>query len=175
MPYWTTAGLRGSSFEEQIELTNNLYKKHNLAIIQKVPTPITPIEVDNKARIITKAFFEKKSTVDFIGVAQGVPICFDAKETHLANFPLKNIHEHQIDFMDSFRRQKGVSFLIVHFTKFNKMYFLPSKQLSDFYAASKSTGRKSIPLDDFEERYEIKNASGFPVHYLVAVNEYLRV
>ena len=174
MSYWTTAGLKGSSFEEQIELTNNLYKKYNLAIIQKVPTPITPIEVDNKARIITKAFFEKKSTVDFIGVAQGVPICFDAKETHLTNFPLKNIHEHQIDFMDSFRKQKGVSFLIVHFTKFSKMYFLPSKQLSDFYAVSKSTGRKSIPLDDFEEKYEIKNTSGFPVHYLVAVNEYLR-
>ena len=70
MAQWNTRGLRGSAFEEMINLTNQLYWQHGLAIIQKVPTPITPIEVSNKDRIITKAFFGEKSMITQIVHAQ---------------------------------------------------------------------------------------------------------
>jgi len=53
MAHWKTRGLRGSAFEEMIDLTNQLYTQRGLAIIQKVPTPMTPVEVDNKERTIT--------------------------------------------------------------------------------------------------------------------------
>jgi len=89
LAYWNTRGLRGSAFEELITLTNQLYMQHGLAVIQKVPTPITPIEVNNLSHTITSAYFEKKSTVDFIGVAQGIALCFDAKETQYKNLPLR--------------------------------------------------------------------------------------
>ncbi len=46
MGYWNSRGLRGSSFEEMINITNNVYKERGLAIIQKIPTPITPINLD---------------------------------------------------------------------------------------------------------------------------------
>ena len=41
-----------------------------------------------------------KSTVDYIGAVQGIPVCFDAKECGGADVPLRNIHPHQIAFME---------------------------------------------------------------------------
>ncbi|MCL1882419.1 MAG: Holliday junction resolvase RecU [Defluviitaleaceae bacterium] len=173
MPHWNTRGLRGSAFEELIDLTNRLYSQKGLAVIQKVPTPITPITVDNKARTITSAYFEKKSTVDFIGVAQGIAICFDAKETRQMSLPLRNIHLHQIEFMENFRKQKGVSFLLVHFQTKNEIFLLPCEVLAKYKKAAESGGRKSIPYADFDPALIVKNEGGFPVHYLVAINAYL--
>ena len=173
MAYWKTQGLRGGAFEEIINLTNDLYLQRGLANIQKIPTPITPVEVDNKARIITSAYFERKSTVDFIGVAQGLAICFDAKETTLLNLPMRNIHAHQIDFMENFRKQQGVSFLLVNFKLKGEIFLLPSEILAKYHNLAQNGGRKSIPYSEFNPAFLVPNKNGFPVHYLVAVNAYL--
>ena len=85
---WTSRGLRGSTLEEMINRTNEQYRDKHLALIQKVPTPITPIKIDKESRHITLAYFEKKSTVDYIGAVQGIPVCFDAKECKTDSFPL---------------------------------------------------------------------------------------
>ena len=63
-------GLRGSVLEEMINMSNEVYRNHGLALIQKVPTPITPINIDKESRHITLAYFEQKSTVDYIGVVK---------------------------------------------------------------------------------------------------------
>ncbi|RKJ31443.1 Holliday junction resolvase RecU, partial [bacterium 1XD42-8] len=86
MATWSSRGLRGSGFEEQINRTNEKYREKGLALIQKVPTPITPIRIDKENRHITLAYFEQKSTVDYIGAVQGIPVCFDAKECSLDTF-----------------------------------------------------------------------------------------
>ena len=80
MPTWNSRGLRGSFLEELVNMTNEKYQMQNLALVQKIPTPIKPINIDQETRHITLAYFEQKSTVDYIGVVQGIPICFDAKE-----------------------------------------------------------------------------------------------
>ena len=80
MPSWNSRGLRGSALEESVNMTNEKYREQGLALIQKIPTPITPVEMDKEHGHITMAYFDKKSTVDYIGVVQGVPVCFDAKE-----------------------------------------------------------------------------------------------
>lgn len=67
---WTSRGLRGSTLEEMINRTNEQYRDKHLALIQKVPTPITPIKIDKESRHITLAYFEKKSTVDYIGAVR---------------------------------------------------------------------------------------------------------
>ena len=100
-------GLRGSVLEEMINRTNSVYREKRLALIQKVPTPITPITIDKESRHITLAYFEQKSTVDYIGAVQGIPICFDAKECKSDNFSLQNIHEHQFEFMADFEKKNG--------------------------------------------------------------------
>ena len=96
MATWNSRGLRGSVLEEMINKSNETYAEKGLAVIQKVPTPITPIQIDKENRHITLAYFDQKSTVDYIGVIQGIPVCFDAKVCHTDTFPLANIHEHGI-------------------------------------------------------------------------------
>ena len=108
MGTWNSRGLRGSTLEELINRTNDSYREKKLALIQKVPTPITPITIDKESRHITLAYFEQKSTVDYIGAVQGIPVCFDAKECAASTFPLQNLHPHQIAFMKEFEEQGGV-------------------------------------------------------------------
>ena len=173
MGYWTSRGLRGSALESIINFTNEFYRQKNLAVIQKIPTPITPVEVDNKKRTITLAYFDAQSTVDYIGMAQGVGICFDAKETGLKSLPIQNIHEHQIEFMEEFERQGGVAFLLVHFSAVGKYYFLSMKILKEFWIGAKKGERKSIPLSAFKPEYEILTKGSGIINYLETINTYL--
>ena len=73
MGTWNTRGLRGSALEDIINRSNDSYREKKLALIQKVPTPITPISIDKESRHITLAYFDQKSTVDYIGAVQGIP------------------------------------------------------------------------------------------------------
>jgi len=118
MATWNSRGLRGSSLEELINKTNEKYKDNHLALIQKVPTPITPIKIDKESRHITLAYFEQKSTVDYIGTVQGIPVCFDAKECAVDTFSLANIHPHQVEFMEEFENQQGVAFILIQLSSF---------------------------------------------------------
>ena len=117
MATWNSRGLRGSALEDLINRTNEVYEANALALIQKIPTPITPINIDKNTRHITLAYFDQKSTVDYIGAVQGIPVCFDAKECHTDTFPLQNIHAHQVAFMRRFEGQQGIAFFLIHFTK----------------------------------------------------------
>ena len=71
MPTWKSRGLRGSALEDMINRTNEKYAEAGLALIQKIPTPITPIRMDKESRHITLAYFDQKSTVDYIGAEIG--------------------------------------------------------------------------------------------------------
>lgn len=174
MGYWNTRGLRGSTLEELINLTNDVYRQKNLAIIQKIPTPIKPVEIDTKMRTITLAYFEQVSTVDYIGAVQGIPICFDAKETNRKSLPIQNVHPHQISFMDDFQKQKGIAFLLVHFIEYDEYYYLPFTVLKQYWDGAQNSERKSIPYSAFDKDYIIKSKSGAILNYLESINVYLK-
>ena len=133
MGTWNSRGLRGSTLEDFINLSNDKYLQENLALIQKIPTPIKPLKIDQQTRHITLAYFDQKSTVDYIGVVQGIPVCFDAKECATDTFPLQNIHPHQIAFMENFEKQNGISFIILYFSKYNEFYYLPFSDIIKFW------------------------------------------
>lgn len=171
MAMWNTRGLRGSALEELLNLSIEQYRTKNLALIQKIPTPITPVNIDKSTRHITLAYFEKQSTVDYIGVVQGIPVCFDAKECATDTFPLSNIHEHQIKFMEDFERQDGISFLIISYTHKNYYIYLPFKRLKEFYERSLNGGRKSFRFEELDYDYEIKKGIGVPLHFLEAIKK----
>lgn len=171
MAYFKSAGLRGSELEEMINITNDLYLKEGVALIQKIPTPITPIEMDQEKRVIKLAYFEKKSTVDYIGVAQGVPICFDAKETMKTAMPLQNIHEHQVEYMENFKRQNGVSFFIFYYKSVEKCYLVP---LEKYLEIVKDNTKKSISYKEFSKEYELKIERGTYINYLNKLNNFIQ-
>ncbi len=166
MGTWNSRGLRGSTLEDLINISNEKYKDAGLGLIQKIPTPIKPINIDKETRHITLAYFDQKSTVDYIGVVQGIPVCFDAKETAAENYPLQNIHAHQIEFMDNFEKQKGVSFIILSFTKKDETYYIPFRDVKKFWDRAQEGGKKSFSYDEIDRDYLIPSSGGVAIHYL---------
>lgn len=166
MATWNSRGLRGSTLEDLINHTNEFYRQKEMALVQKIPTPITPVKIDKSQGTISLAYFEKDSTVDYIGVVQGVPICFDAKECAVDTFSLRNIHEHQIEFMSDFEKQNGISFLIIMFTAKNKFYYMPFRELKSYLERAKNGHAKNFKFDELNKEYFITSESGAMVHYL---------
>ncbi|MBO5509801.1 MAG: Holliday junction resolvase RecU [Lachnospiraceae bacterium] len=171
MGTWSTRGLRGSTLEELINITNETYREKKLGLVQKIPTPITPVKIDKEKGNISLAYFEKDSTVDYIGLIQGVPICFDAKECATDTFPLRNIHEHQLKFMEEFEEQKGISFLIVMFTSRNDYYYMRYKELKKYIDRVKEGHANNFKYEELDDNYFIKASGGVMVHYLPALQK----
>jgi len=173
MGIWKSRGLRGSVLEDYLNVTNEIYRAAGLALVQKIPTPITPMEIDQRTKHITLAYFDHRSTVDYIGAVQGIPICFDAKECAKDTFPLQNVHDHQIEFMRDFEKQRGVAFLIVFFTARDEYYYLPFTELAAYWERMKKGGRKSFTYEEMDKRFRIRRTAETPVHYLEQLAAYL--
>ncbi len=153
MATWSSRGLRGQAFEELINHTLETYRNNNLCLIQKIPTPITPIEFNKERGQISLAYFEKKSTVDYIGVVQSIPVCFDAKECNVDRFSLQNIHVHQIEFMKDFETQGGVAFFLIYFTHKNTFYYMRFSEAMGFVKRSEEQGIKSFKYEELSQDY----------------------
>ena len=150
MATWNSRGLRGSTLEDLINRTNEKYLESNLALIQKIPTPITPIKIDKEHRHIT----------------QGIPVCFDAKECAQDTFALQNIHRHQVAFMDRFEKQKGIAFFLIYYSHREQFYYLPYAHLRYFWDRAQEGGRKSFRLDELNPEYFLPKKNGVLVPYL---------
>lgn len=170
MGTWNSRGLRGSTLEEMVNRTNEWYLEKGLALIQKIPTPITPVKMDKEHRHITLAYFEQRSTIDYIGAVQGIPVCFDAKECVTDTFPLQNIHEHQIQFMKAFEKQEGIAFILIYYSAKNILYYMRFVELYEFWMRAKKGGRKSFRFEELDKRFFLEFFRGCYVPYLDAVN-----
>ena len=178
MGTWNSRGLRGSTLEDMINHTNEAYRSKRLALIQKIPTPITPMEIDKDTRHITLAYFDQKSTVDYIGIVQGISVCFDAKECATDTFPLSNLHKHQINFMKEFDEQGGISFIILSYTSRDEIYYIPFRDIYRFWQRMIDGGRKSFIYEEIDHDFLIKKSGEAIVHYLEMIqkdmDEYIR-
>lgn len=170
MATWNSRGLRGSTLEDLINYTNQIYQEKKLAMVQKIPTPIKPIQIDKEKRHITLAYFDQKSTVDYIGAVQGYPICFDAKECATDTFPLQNIHEHQVNFMQAYEEQGGISFMILSFTARNEFYYLRFQELLAYWKRTEESVPKNFKYQELDSRFFILSKQGVYLHYLEALN-----
>lgn len=168
-----TFGNRGMNLEDDLNQTNEYYRINDIAIIYKKPTPITINKVDYKSRIdavIKEAHFKIPSTTDYNGIYKGKYIDFEAKETKsTTSFPLSNIHTHQIKHLESIVNHGGIGFIIVSFTKLDKVYLLFLEDLMNFINSNK---RASIPITFFEKNgYLIKNGYNPRLDYLKILDE----
>lgn len=173
MATWNSRGLRGSTLEEMVNRSNEKYENDGLALIQKIATPITPIRIDKESGHITLAYFDQKSTVDYIGAVQGIPVCFDAKECSKDTFNLQNIHPHQVDFMKKFEKQGGISFFLIYFSHKDMLYYLPMDHFVNFWDRKLGGGRKSFRFDELDPKYILPKKSGLLVPYLEGIKLYL--
>ena len=171
MPTFNSRGLRGSSLDECVNHTNDVLRQDGLALIQKIPTPITPIDIDKETRHITLAYFEKKSTIDYIGAVQGIPVCFDAKECNVDSFPMHNIHEHQMTFMEDFEKQDGISFFLIYFSHREIYYYMRFEEALHFWNRGRSGGRKSVRIEELDDEFFFSSSNGYFLPYLDMINK----
>ena len=171
MATWNSRGLRGSTLEELINRTNEQYREKGLALIQKIPTPITPVRMDKENRQITLAYFEQRSTVDYIGAVQGIPVCFDAKECGTDTFPLANIHPHQVRFMSDFEKQGGLAFFLLFYSMEDLFYYLPLRNLKKYWKRMEEGGRKSFRREELDPSFYLPQKTGFLVPYLEGIRK----
>lgn len=162
---------RGMNFEDDLNLTNNYYLEINKAIIYKKPTPITISKVEfnsKKERVIKEAYFKIPSTTDYNGIYKGKYIDFEAKETKLKNFPLINIHKHQIEHLKRINEHGGIAFILVHFSSLNEIYYLDIKDLLYYLENYK---KSYVSYDFFNAKgYLIKEKINPRIDYLSVID-----
>ena len=166
-------GNRGKSFEKMIQTSNQQYKFQDRALVQKIPTPVTVLDIDSQTGNIRSGFYEQKSTVDYMGTYQGYAIAFEAKETNVeTRFDLSNIKEHQYNFLKSWRASGGIGFVILQFSALDEIYYLPFALLEEYWENMNNGGRKSIPYNEIaEEKYKITNDGLIVVDYLAVIDD----
>lgn len=168
----TLQGNRGMVFEAMIDLTNQRYDRLGLAVVNKRPTPVKVLKI--AAGRITSGYYEKASTVDYDGlIPGGRSIVFEAKSVNsLDRFDLKNLHDHQVDYLLKCHKMDGIAFLLVEFKKHRKTYLLPYTVLRYFWEAYKRKQGSSIHITDFDvHAYEVLQGR-VPIDYLQAVERH---
>lgn len=166
-----TQGNRGMSFEAVIDLSNQRYDRLNLAVVNKRATPVKVLRIANGR--ITSGYYEQPSTVDYDGlIPGGRAIVFEAKSVaSLSRFDLKNLKDHQMDYLLKCHKMDGIAFLLVEFVKQDKIYLLPYTALRYYWSAYKAKKGSSIHITDFEiHAYEVPKKR-VPVDYLSVVNK----
>jgi recombination protein U len=162
---------RGMAFEGLIDYTNRLYEQQGVAVINKRPTPVKIL--GRNARGMVHGYLEKPSTVDYDGTYRGRSVVFEAKSTkELNRFDLKNIHDHQVEYLNKCHQAGAISFILIEFAKHRSVYLMPIETLKHYWLRSKNgvRGSKSIPIDDFEINAYQVGAGRVPIDYLSVVS-----
>lgn len=167
----TSTSNRGNALEEDINLSNQYYLAHDIAVVHKKPTPIQVVKVDypsrNKAKI-TEAYYRRASTTDYNGIYNGRYLDFEAKETkNKTSFPLSSIHEHQIKHLESVIRHGAIAFFIIRFTTLDETYLVYAQDVIHFI---KNHTRKSIPHKWFQKHgHMLEMSYQIPCNYLEVI------
>ncbi|WP_265181918.1 Holliday junction resolvase RecU [Geomicrobium sp. JCM 19055] len=168
---------RGMTLEDDLNASIHHYLQIGKAVIHKKPTPVQIVSVDYPKRTrakITEAYFRQASTTDYNGIYKGYHLDFEAKETHQKqSFPLKNIHDHQIEHLNAVTAHGGLAFLILRFAHSKETYVLKAE---DFMKLKAETDRKSIKKDDIATLGIFVNPSILPtIDFLPAVEQLFRL
>lgn len=156
----------GSGFEGLISAASNQYERRGVAFIKKTPNPWKVISRGNQ---IVKAFpSTENKLVDFMGVADGRAIHFEAKSTSEVNrFDLSMLTDDQYEFLKKSYDHGAHTFVLIEFVKRFEVWCLPFSILDMFWRAALQGGRKSIPYDTVADLgYRVRQSRGFVLDYL---------
>lgn len=164
---------RGQTLENMLETTNKQYLFQDKALIQKIPTPVKVLDINSRTGKITSGFYKQKSTVDYVGTYEGIPLAFDAKETNVnTRFDLSNVKQHQYQYLKDWVLNGGIGFLIVYFNDLDEIYYLPFELLAKYWREMKQGGRKSIPYEEIaNEKFLLSSKGLVLVDYLAVVDK----
>ncbi|AJH17043.1 Holliday junction resolvase RecU [Bacillus mycoides] len=165
-------GNRGMAFEKLINLSNEMYQRGRVALINKRPTPVKVLKMVYGR--VKDGYYESKSTVDYDGVYKGRAIAFEAKSTNEINrFDLKNIARHQLDYLEKAEKMGAICFFLIGFSKDKSVFLVPLSVIQAYVRMSQQPkGKKSIPRADFDiYGYLADQTERAPVDYLQYIDE----
>ncbi|MCU5414697.1 Holliday junction resolvase RecU [Bacillus wiedmannii] len=165
-------GNRGMAFEKLINLSNEMYQRGGVALINKRATPVKVLK--SAGGRVLNGFYEAKSTVDYDGVYKGRAIAFEAKSTQsLTRFDLSNIAQHQLDYLEKAEKMGAVCFFLIEFSKDQTIFLVPASVVQSYVRMShQPNGKKSISRADFDiYGYLVEQTERAPVDYLQYIDE----
>ena len=137
--------IKGNELEKLAGRANLNYRQQVRALILKIPVPII---------LTSRGLVAQESTVDFAGIVEGgYFLAFDAKETqNKTSFPLKNIKQHQVTYLNYVQKLGGYAFFMIHFKKVHKdkVYITPMYLINNYI---EKNDRQSIPISEFKDEW----------------------
>ena len=149
-----------------------MYQLGGVALINKRPTPVKVLKMVYGR--VKDGYYESKSTVDYDGVYKGRAVAFEAKSTNEINrFDLKNIAQHQLDYLEKAEKMGAICFFLIGFTKDQSTFAIPLSVIQSYVRMSQQPkGKKSIPRADFDiYGYLVEQTERAPIDYLQYVDE----
>lgn len=99
----------GAGWEAELRSWHRKYRAAGLAHVVKVDPPVKQVQQLGKGRFV--GVVTQKGPVDFIGVAMGRPVAFDAKRTDKPTFSVSIIPEHQRRDLDRWAEHGAFTFI----------------------------------------------------------------
>ena len=126
---------RGLELERILINTFNQKKYQTIALIEKSPTPIQVLKNDEV--FITKAYFKRVSSLDFVGIFKCKHIEIEAKSTQNPNiFDFNNIQAHQYERMKTLIDLGAMVYLVIEFKILNRFFLMNGIEAIKFYESS---------------------------------------
>lgn len=161
---------RGMRFESDISKTCDFYRAKGVADIYKRPTPIKVVKrsKEHPGRI-SEAYFEEKSTTDYVGIYKGKYIDFECKETIHDSIPYHRIRPQQYEHLRFITKLGGIGFFLVSFKSAQKVFLRKATIILDEVDTKHHPGFK---MDFFREQgVEVKRGYTPPYFLLDAIDE----
>lgn len=160
----------GMSFEKDITKSCDYYRENNIADIYKRPTPIKVVKM-SKAHpgMIEEAYFEEKSTTDYVGIYKTKYIDFECKETIHDYVPYHMIREQQFRHLKTIIEMGGIGFFLVSFKTVQEVYLIRAEIILKEVEEKNHPGFKR----DFFKEHGILLRRGYnpPYYFLEAVDK----
>lgn len=159
----------GMDFEKDISRSCDYFREKGLADIYKRPTPIRIVKMSKeKPGMIQEAYFEAKSTTDYVGIYKGKYIDFECKETIHDEVPYHMIREQQYEHLRFVLKLGGIGFFLVCFKTVQEVYLLNAKFILDEIEKHKHPGFKR---SFFMEHGVLVKRGYLPPYYLLDAME----
>lgn len=155
----------GMVFESDVTKSCDFYREQKIADIYKRPTPIKVVKMSKtKKGMIEEAYFEEKSTTDYVGIYKGKYIDFECKETIHDEIPYHMIREQQYRHLESIISYGGIGFFLVSFKRAQEVYLLNASIILN---ALKEKEHRGFKRDFFKENGVLVERGFLPPYKII--------
>lgn len=155
----------GMGFEADVSKSCDFFREKGLADFYKRPTPIRIVKMSKEhPGMISEAYFQEKSTTDYVGIYKGKYIDFECKETIHDRVPYAMIREQQYRHLDFITKLGGIGFFLVSFKAYQEVYLMPCQFILDKVKDGSHPGFKR---EFFQEKGTLVERSYLPPYKLL--------